>query len=77
MYYFTLIALDIARERGAEADRYRRASLARAGQPARPSFIRTSTARAFAALSRGSAAAVRRLDAAVADDLQQGLALAE
>lgn len=77
MYYFTIIALDLARERGAEADRYRQASLARAGQPARPSFVRTSTARAFAALSRGSAAAVRRLDAGVAEDLQNGLVHAE
>ena len=33
--------------------------------------------RAFAAVSRGSAAAVRRLDAGVADDLQHGLAHAE
>ena len=30
-------------------------------------FVRTSTARAFAAVSRGSAAAVRRLDAGIAD----------
>lgn len=74
MYHLSIIALDIARERGLEADRHRRAALA---QPARPSIVRTTTARAFAAVSRGSAAAVRRLDAGVAEDLQHGLAHAE
>ncbi len=77
MYHLSIIALDIARERGIEADRHRRAILAHQGRPARPSFVRTSTARAFAALSRGSAAAVRRLDSGVAEDLQHGLAHAE
>ena len=74
MSHFTYIALDLARERGQEADRHRRAHLARLDRPARPSFARTSTARALAAVSRGSAAAVRHLDAAVAEDLQHGLA---
>jgi len=77
MYHLSVIALDIARERGLEADRHRRAVLAHNAQPARPSRVRTATARAFAAVSRGSAAAVRRLDAGVADDLQHGLAHAE
>ena len=75
MYHLSVIALDIARERGLEADRHRQAVLAHDGQPARPSFIRVTTARALAAVSRGSAAAVRRLDAGVAED--HGLALAE
>jgi hypothetical protein len=74
MSHFTYIALDIARERGQEADRHRRAHLARLDRPARPSIARRSTARAFAAVSRGSAAAVRHLDAGVAEDLQHGLA---
>lgn len=78
MYHLSVIALDIARERGLEADRHRRAVLAHHAQPARPSIVRTTTARAFAALSRGSEAAVRRLDSGIADDLHQhGLAHAE
>lgn len=77
MYHLSIIALDIARERGLEADRHRRAALAHKSQAARPSMVRTTTARAFAVVSRGSAAAVRRLDAGVADDLQHGLAHAE
>jgi len=77
MDQLSLIAHDIARERGNEADRHRRALLARSERPSRPSFVRTSTARLFAGVSRGSAAAVRRLDAGVADDLQHALAHAE
>ena len=77
MYHLSIIALDIARERGPEAERHHRAELARGSQPAQPSFVRTTTARAFAAVSRGAAAVVRRLDAGVADDLQHGLAHAE
>jgi hypothetical protein len=77
MSFYTIIALDIARERAREADRARLANLARAGRPARPSIVRTSTARAFAALSRGSASVVRHLDAGVAEDLQHGLAHAK
>ena len=77
MYHLSVIALDIARERSQEADRHRRALIARQGQAARPSFVRTSTARAFAAVSRGSAGVVRHLDAGIAEDLQHGLAHAE
>lgn len=77
MYHLSVLALDIARERGLEADRHRRAVLAHQNQAPRPSFVRTTTARAFAAVSRGSAAAVRHLDSGVADDLQHGLAHAE
>jgi hypothetical protein len=39
----------------------------------RPSVLRRSLARAFAALSLGSARAVRRLDTCLADDLVEGL----
>ena len=77
MHHLSILALDIARERGLEADRHRRAVLAHQGRAPRPSFVRVTTARAFAAVSRGSAAAVRRLDSGVSDDLQHGLAHAE
>jgi hypothetical protein len=45
-----------------------------AGLPERPSFARRALAQGFAALSRGSAAAVRQLDDVVADDLRRSLA---
>ena len=77
MHHLSILALDIARERSLEADRHRRAVLAHQGRPARPSFVRVTTARAFAAVSRGSAAAVRRLDSGVSEDLQHGLAHAK
>ena len=77
MYHLSVIALDIARERAVEADRHRQAVLAHHAQAPKPNVVRTSAARAFAVVSRGSAAAVRRLDAGVADDLQHGLAHAE
>jgi hypothetical protein len=77
MYHLSVIALDIARERAVEADRHRQAVLAHHARPQKPGVVRISAARAFAAVSRGSAAAVRRLDAGVADDLQHGLAPAE
>jgi hypothetical protein len=77
MYHMSIIALDIARERAEEADRHRQATLAKSAQPSRPSFVRRSTARALAGVSLASAAAVRHLDAGVAEDLQHGLAHAE
>lgn len=77
MYHLSILALDIARERAQEADRHRQAVLAQRAQPARPSVVRRSAARGFAAVSRGSAAAVRHLDPGVAEDLQHGFAHAE
>ena len=77
MYHFAILAFDIAREHDLEAQRHHQAVMARAGQPSRPSFVRTTTARALASVSRGSAAAVRRLDAGVAEDLAHGPAPAE
>ena len=77
MYHFAILAFDIAREHDLEAQRHHQAVMARAGQPSRPSFVRTAAARAFAAVSRASAAAVRRLDAGVAEDLPHRLAAAE
>lgn len=73
-HYFTMVALDIARDRTREADMSRRAALARAGQESRPGIIRRGLANGFALVSRGSAATVRRLDEHAADDLSRALA---
>jgi hypothetical protein len=67
--YWTFIALDLANERTREADRHRLAALARGAHPGRDRSVRHATALAVAALSRASAALVRRLDECVADDL--------
>lgn len=71
--YYTLLALDIARDRGQEAAEYRRAVIA-AGGPARPGLVRRGLANGLALVSRGSTAAVRRLDSCVGDDLTRALA---
>ena len=71
---YTIIALDLARDRVRDAEMERRAGLARAGRPAHPGFARRVLANALALVSRGSAAAVRRLDRRVADDLGRVLA---
>ena len=71
---YTLLALDLARERANEAEMQRRASLLRAGLPDRPGFVRRGLANGFALVTRSSAAAVRRLDECVADDLTEALA---
>jgi hypothetical protein len=77
MHPWTLYALEVAHDREREARQYRLAADARAGRPAQPSRIRRSAALGLAALSRGSAAAVRRLDDCVADDLGRALAPSE
>jgi hypothetical protein len=74
---YSFLALSLAQERAAEADRYRLMALAAAGAPVSPSLLRRSLARGFAALSRGSAGAVRRLDECIADDLGRSLAPTE
>jgi hypothetical protein len=71
---YTFIALDIANDRTREANDRRRAALIAAGTPERPSFARRSLAQALAGVSRGSAAAVRKLDDVVAEDLGRALA---
>ncbi len=76
-YSYALFALDIARERSAEAEREYLASRLTAGAPRRPSATRRLAARSVAAFSRGSAWIVRRLDGHVADDLGRTLAPAE
>jgi len=71
---YTYVALDLARERAREAERAHRAAMAVSHQPARPSVVRRGLANGLALVSRSSAAAVRRLDDCVADDLSQALA---
>jgi hypothetical protein len=72
--FYTLLALDLAQQRTVEAEQTRRAALARAGIPTRSGFARRGLATGFALVSRGSAAAVRRLDSCMADDLTEALA---
>jgi len=76
-YYYALLALELAEERSAEAERARLAARFADGQPAGPSIVRRGLAHALAAVSRGSAAAVRRLDDCIADDLGRSLAPTE
>ena len=87
-YLYSFLALDLANQRRddvfsmeyrqtQEADQARHAAeLSAAGQD-RPSFARRTLAHGLAAVSRGSAAAVRRLDDVVADDLGRSLKAAE
>jgi hypothetical protein len=74
---YSMIALSLAQERAAEADRYRQLAAAKALEPSSPSFARRSLARAVATFSRGSAWVVRRLDSCIADDLGRSLAPTE
>jgi len=76
-YYYALLALELAKDRSAEAERARLATLFADSQPKRPSVVRRSLALGLAAVSRGSAAAVRRLDDCIADDLGRSLAPTE
>lgn len=74
---YSFLALSLANERAAEADRYRRLSAARESAPSSPSFVRRTLARALASFSRGSARVVRQLDSCIADDLGRSLAPTE
>ena len=70
---YTFLALDIARERAQQAAAMRRAE---ASVPrGRPGVVRRGLATTLALVSRGSTSAVRRLDACIADDLDQALAV--
>ena len=77
MYPYAIIALDLANERAREAAHDRLVAEARLDRPARPSVPRRAPAHSLALVSRGSAAAVRRLDQCVADDLGRSLAPTE
>jgi hypothetical protein len=74
MHPWTMYALEVARDHERELQYDWLAAQARAGQTQRPSRLRRPTALLLAAFSRGSAAAVRRLDDCVADDLSRSLA---
>ena len=75
--FYSLIALDIARERSLEAERHWLAASFAGPAPARGAAVRRMAATALAAVSRSTANAVRRLDSRVADDLGRTLAPAE
>jgi hypothetical protein len=76
-YFYSLLALDVARERTREAEKHWLAKAVAGAAPARHSRIRRVAAQLLAAVSRGAAAAVRRLDTRVADDLGRTLAPAD
>ena len=68
------LALELERERRAAAERNSLARRARHPDDARRSLLRRRLAIALAAVSRGSASAVRRLDSCLADELAGSLA---
>jgi hypothetical protein len=83
--YYAMIALDVADDRSRELDQRRLERLARDGESeqtdydwlqatSRPSVLRRGLARGTAAISLGAAAATRRLDDCIADDLGRSLA---
>ena len=76
-HIYSLLALDIANDRVEEAREAHRAALIQSGAPERPGFARRTLAHGFAAVSRGSAAVVRRLDNVVAEDLGRSLSAAK
>lgn len=71
---YAFLALDFARQRAEEANRYHLVSIASEVQPSSSMRLRRSIAQGLAALSRGSAAVARRLDSCIADDLGRTLA---
>jgi hypothetical protein len=73
MHPWTLYALEVTKDRRRDFTNERLLIEARATEP-KPSRLRRPIAVALAAVSRGSAAAVRRLDDCVADDLGASLA---
>ena len=77
MHSLTLYALELARDRERQREQDRLLAEFRYQQHRRPSRARRSAALVLAAFSRGSAAAVRRLDDCVADDLSRALAPTE
>ena len=71
------LALQEDRERDLASEHHWLLAEVRAARQAQPSRVRRAAALALAGLSRGSAAAVRRLDDCVADDLGRALAPTE
>lgn len=76
-YLYAFIALDIADARTREAREAHRYDGYLDARSERPSAVRRGLAHGLAAISRGSAAATRRLDDVVADDLGRALATNE
>ena len=76
-YVYSFLALELANDREREARDHRRVAFAADGLPERPSVARRALAQGLAAVSRGSASAVRQLDDVVADDLRRTLAPGE
>lgn len=76
-YLYAFIALDIADARTREAREAHRYDEYLEARPERLSAVRRGLAHGLAAISRGSAAATRRLDDCVADDLGRALAASE
>ena len=86
---YAMLALDLANERSREADQMRLARLVRESQaddavgyewlpsPDLTASLRRRVARATAAISLRAAAATRRLDDNVAEDLGRTIALAD
>lgn len=70
---YSILALDIARDREREARHDRLVDLAHDDSDSGRNGIRRGLANGLAAVSLGSAAAVRRLDDCVADDLTEAL----
>ncbi len=77
MNHWALIALDLANEEARQSNHRRLVAEAKAARPARTPFPRRALANGLALVSRGSAAAVRRLDDCIADDLGRSLAPTE
>jgi hypothetical protein len=77
MHPWTIYALELARDRELNLEYEWLAAQARAARTPRPSRLRRPAALLLAAFSRGTAAAVRRLDDCVADDLGRSLAATE
>ena len=73
-HLYSVLALDIARQRAQEAADARRAALAREGREPVAGPVRRGLASGLAFVSRGSAAVARRLDDGVTDDLRRALA---
>jgi hypothetical protein len=76
-HLYTYMALQLASDRAREAHAASRAARIASGLPARPSVMRHALANGLALGSPGSAAAVRRLDDCVADDLGRSLAASD
>lgn len=75
--YYSILALDIANDRARDAEAAHRAARLRDDLPQHPGIVRRGLANGLALVSRRSAAAARRLDECVADDLNRALAAAK